>query len=164
MKSILIFAGLFFAVPIASAQEGAFVHSISFSGNNSFSENDLRNVMLTKEAPAPFYRFVYRIFRIGKPTELFDPFVFKADAQRIKQFYKNNGYFYTRLDTSEKYNVDDNEIYISIKVERGIPAFVDSVSYFGIADNSNDFFRMLKEKPLLTDGARYSVDVDLMVK
>jgi outer membrane protein insertion porin family len=134
------------------------VRSISFSGNKSFSEDDLRNVMLTKESPASFYRFIYRVLRIGKSPEYFDPFVFKADVQRIKQFYKNNGFFYTQLDTSVRYNVEDNEVDLSIKVNEGPPSYVDSIYYFGIADSSKNFFQMLEEKPLLSNGARYTVD------
>jgi len=134
------------------------VHSISFSGNNSFSENDLRNVMLTKESPAPFYEFIYRIFRIGKPAEYFDPFVFKIDMQRIKQFYKNNGFFYTQVDTSVKYNLEDNEVDIGIQIKEGPASYVDSVCYYGIADSSKEFFQASKEKPFLTNRSRYSVE------
>jgi len=165
MKPILIFAGLSFAVSVASAQperilsgEVPIVRSISFSGNNSFPENDLRNVMLTKESPASFYRFIYRIFRIGKAPEYFDPFVFRADVQRVKEFYKSNGFFYTQLDTSVRYNIEDNEIDIGIQVKEGPPAYVDSTFYFGITDSSMDFFQALKEKPFLANGGRYSVD------
>lgn len=165
MKSFLIIAGLFFSVSIVSAQserisseEAPMVHSISFSGNNSFSENDLHGVMLTKESPASFYRFIYGILHIGKPPEYFDPFIFKADMQRIKQFYKDNGFFYTRLDTSVRYDIGDNEVDIAIQVKEGPAAYVDSVSYIGIADSSRNFLQMLQEKPILTDGIRYSID------
>jgi len=134
------------------------VHSISFSGNNSFSANDLSDVMLTRESPASFYGFIYRVLRIGKPPENFDPFVFKADVQRIKQFYKNNGFFYARIDTSVRYDAEDDEVDIRIQIREGPPAYVSTVHYSGIADSSKDFFQTLKEKPYLAAGVRYSVD------
>jgi outer membrane protein assembly factor BamA len=158
MKSLYIVAGLLFAVSVASGQEAFMVHSISFSGNNSFSESDLRNVMLTKESPASFYSFFYRVFRIGKGPEFFDPFVFRADLQRIKQFYKNNGFFYAGVDTSIDYDVENDKVDINIEIKEGLPSYVDSISYYGIDDSSSEFVQMLNDRPLLTNGVRYSVD------
>lgn len=134
------------------------VHSVSFYGNKSFPEDDFRAIMLTKESPASFYRFVYRVFHIGNQPEYFDPLVLKADVQRIKQFYKNNGFFNSQVDTSIRYNIEDNEVDIGIQIKEGPASYVDSVSYYGIADSSKEFFDMLKEKPLLAGGTRYSLD------
>jgi outer membrane protein assembly factor BamA len=158
MKSILIIAGLLFAVSIASAQEGYMVHSISFSGNNSFPENDLRNIMLTKESPASFYRFIYRIFSIGRAPQYFDPIVLKTDVQRIKEFYKHNGFFLTSVDTSVSYNMGANEVDIGIQIEEGPGSYVSSVLYHGIIDSSKNFLESMNEKPILGNRIRYSVD------
>ncbi len=153
MKSAYIIAGLLFAVSTALAQETYMVHSISISGNNSFSESDIRNILLTKESPASFYRFIF-----GRSPEYFDPFVFKADLQRIRDFYKNNGFFFTQLDSSIKYDAEDNEVEVGIIIKEGPAAYVDSVSYYGITDSSKHFLEMLKDKPLLANGTRYSLE------
>ncbi len=158
MKPILIIAGLLFAVSIASAQESYMVHLISFSGNNSFPESDLRNIMLTKESPASFYRFIYRIFSIGRAPQYFDPIVFKTDVQRIKEFYKHNGFFLTSVDTSVKYNMAANEVEIGIQIAEGPGFYVSSVLYHGITDSSKNFLESMIEKPILGNRIRYSVD------
>jgi outer membrane protein assembly factor BamA len=158
MKSTNIIAGLLFVASVAVAQEPFMVHSISFSGNNSFSENDLRNVMLTKESPASFYRFLYRAFGIGKGPESFDPLVFRADVLRIKQFYRNNAFFSARVDTSLEYDVEDNRVDINLAISEGPLASVDSISYFWGGDSPKDFSKMLMQKPLLINGGRYSID------
>ncbi len=158
MKSAYILAGLLLVVPIVSAQETYMVHSISFTGNNTFQESVLRGLMLTKESPAAFYRFIYKVFRIGKPPEYFDSFVFRADVQRLRQFYKDKGFFYAKIDTEVRYEDEKSEVEVSIGIKEGPGAYVDSTRYAGIADSTSYFRELFKNKPLLATGSPYSID------
>ena len=156
MKLIYIIVAFLFLVSIASAQENFMVSSISFVGNKSFSDDELRGIMLTKESPAAFFRFTYKIIHLGGPAVYLDPFVLKADLQRIKQYYFNNGFFFAHADSSLKYDSEDGTVDILIKINEGTPAYVNSLRYHGVSDSTKNFMELLHEKPILKNGDRYS--------
>lgn len=156
MKSFHIIAVFLFTVSVAVAQEGYVVHSIFFEGNKSFSGVDLRDKMLTKESPAAIFRLTYKIFHLGGSPEYFDPFVLRSDLQRIRQFYKGNGFFYAQVNSSVKYDMADSIVDIYVRIKEGPAAYVSSILHHGLSDSTKDFVELLKEKPFLTKGVRYS--------
>ncbi len=156
MKLVNVIAALAFTFSIAIAQENYLVHSISFGGNKSFSDGELRDVMLTKESPAAFYRFTYKIVHVGGPPVYLDPLVLKADSQRVCQFYRNNGFFDASVSISLEFYEGDEGVDIYVKIKEGAPWYVKSLSYHGVSDSSKDFVEQLNEKPFIVKGARYS--------
>jgi outer membrane protein insertion porin family len=147
----------FFGFSSSFAEENYLVHSIVFVGNKAFSDGKLRDIILTRESPAPFFRFTYRIFRVGGPPVYFDPFVLKADSLRLWKFYRDNGFFDATITISLKFSEDKKDVDISFDIKEGQPAYVDSVAYHGISETSRDFLvQLLSEKPFIVKGARYS--------
>jgi len=156
MKLAYATAVLLTVFSVASAQENYMIRSISFVGNNSFSDGDLRSVILTKESPASFFRFTYKIIRLGGPPQYLDPFVLKADSARIAQLYHDNGFFYARVRSALKFDAEENEVDVSFQISEGPTAYIKTATYHGIPDSSENFLSLLYEKPLVTPGMRYS--------
>ncbi len=148
---------LLLLVPVARAQDDFMVHSISFVGNETFKSNSLRGLMLTKQSPSAFWRFTYRLGHIiGDSAQYLDPIVFRADLQRIKQFYFDNGFFHAQVDSSLKYNQKNRSVDVTVRIKEGPPAYVTAVYRHGVADTTRTFTEILKGKPFLAKGDRYS--------
>ncbi len=157
MKLLAIFAVLLSTVPRVSAQENYLIRSITISGNKSFTASELRPVMLEKESPAPFFRFTYGLLHvIGGPPVYFDPFVLRADMLRLREFYKNNGFFFAQIDSSVEFNQKDHSADIHILIDEGPASIIDSIEYYGISDTTREFLTLLNQNTLLKKGARYS--------
>ncbi|MBV8775452.1 MAG: BamA/TamA family outer membrane protein [Deltaproteobacteria bacterium] len=90
--------------------------AITISGNQKFSESDLRAVMQTKTRP---------FYEIWMPRPAFDPNTFKKDIDRIRDFYRVHGYY----GASVKYNLDVEDKLISahIQISEGKPVRVAAI-------------------------------------
>ncbi len=165
MKRLVILLLFLTAVPAAKAQDNIMIRSISFVGNKTFKSDNLRSIMLTKESPGAFWRFTYSLGHvIGDSAQYLDPLVLRADLQRIKQFYLDNGFIYARVDSSLNYDREDGSVDITVNIDEGPPAYIASVHYFGVADSTKKFLELLNEKPNIYVGERYSaklVDAEL---
>lgn len=152
----LLILMLFVSGTTLFAQEKYIIRSIDFAGNKFFSNSELRAIMLTRESPAAFYRFVYRTIHVGNPPVYFDPVVFKGDVERLRQFYFDNGFYSAKVDTQLRVNPSDETVDIRINIREGHWAKVDSICYHGLEEASKNFFEKLREKPAIKIGDRYS--------
>ena len=94
----------------AKAQQAPLyeLSSISFTGNNSFSDSELKTVLQSKENPWWFWRFLDSFTFLGSPPNYFDSSSVLIDIISLKSFYAVNGFFETdiqydfEIDTSGK--------------------------------------------------------------
>lgn len=143
--------------PAAKAQDNFIVNSISFQGNKAFSSSVLRGIMLTRQSPAAFWRFLYGLGHlVGDSAQYFEPVVLKADLQRIRYFYRDNGFPYTRVDSALDYDTKNRSVDIVVKIREGPTAYLTYVRYHGIADTSKQFQSLLHKNQLIAKGDRYS--------
>ena len=144
-------------VSTAYAQDNFMVNSIKFEGNKSFSNDNLRKIMLTRQSPAAILRFLYRFGHlIGDSAQYYDPLVLRADLQRIRYFYRDNGFVFARIDSSLDFNQKKRSVNIVVNINEGPPAYITAVRYHGIADTSKQFQALLRKKPFIEVGDRYS--------
>ncbi len=154
---ILLISFLF--APAAKAQDNFIVNSISFQGNKTFSGSVLRGIMLTKQSPAPLWRFLYGFGHlVGDSAQYFEPVVLKADLQRIRYFYRDNGFPYASVDSVLAYNTKNRNVDITVKIKEGPIAYVTSVGYHGIADTSARFQSLLHKDEQIAKGDRFSAN------
>src|SRR5271168_2130194 len=93
------------------------VTAIQFSGNRSFSANDLEAVMATKTRP--FYALWQK-----RPT--FDPAAFSNDLNQLKLFYQAHGYYDAQIRSD--LTVKGSDITPHITIEEGQTVRVGSIA------------------------------------
>ena len=102
-RSLHIALLLAFGCSLALSQgrwQGLEVSKIRFEGNETFRDDALLEVMQTKESPASFWKFMYKISeKLGDKPEYFDRLLFEHDYARLQAFYKDQGFFSARIDT-----------------------------------------------------------------
>ena len=138
-KCIRIILLVSFYASVSSGQivdHGYEVGTIRIEGNKVLTDDQLLNVMRTRETPWAMWKWIYHIFDKemlgGQKPEYFDPFVFASDYQQVRNFYKDNGFFHARLDTSITLVPDMGKVVLAFSIEEGRQSLIDTVLYRGL--------------------------------
>src|SRR3989339_238567 len=108
--------------------------SINFEGNYEFSASRLREVILSKESPMWFWKFLNSFSGLGAEAIMFDSSKIPFDLAALKEYHRNNGFFETyfnyryELDTT---SLDAELIYI---IDNGERSKFRSAFLFGFDD------------------------------
>ncbi len=87
------------------------VRSISFVGNESFSESQLREIITTSETG---------LLSFLSPTNIYDPDRLNLDRELLRQFYLRNGYADARIvSATADLDRDGQGFFISFSIEEG---------------------------------------------
>jgi outer membrane protein assembly complex protein YaeT len=111
------------AVPPEAVEPGRDwrVRSVTIHGNDAVAESKLTEAMLTK--PRPWYRF----WEFWKPRPALDPIVFRDDVDRVRQIYRNEGYYHARVTADVVVPAEGDLVDLVVDVEEGPPVHVTAV-------------------------------------
>jgi outer membrane protein assembly complex protein YaeT len=111
------------AVPPEAVEPGRDwrVRAVEIRGNHEVVESKLTEAMLTK--PRPWYRF----WEFWKPRPAFDPIVFRDDVDRVRQIYRNEGFYHARVSADVVVPPDGELLDLVVDVVEGPPVHVTSV-------------------------------------
>ena len=122
----------------------ALIKNIKFIGNKIFKDNKLRKVIVSEEAK----------FKFLSSRKYIDVQRFNLDADLLTNFYKNNGYYNAKVNSSFAQIIKDEYFEIVFNIDAGKKYFFnDLVLNIPIEYNKNDFLNLnetlinLKEKP-----------------
>ncbi len=112
---------LLFSAVTAFAQENSRyeLQEINFKGNNVISSSQLSSVILSKETPWWFWKFLNSFTSLGNAPVYFDSSNIPIDVRALKSYYKANGFF----EASVKYHYDvdttDKEVTLTYTIREG---------------------------------------------
>ena len=112
------------------------VRAITFLGNEAFSDNDLREVMVTKQS---------QWWRLFTTNDNYDPNRLDYDREQLRKFYTNRGYYDFRvLSGVSELTPDDSSFGITMTVDEGDRYNFGKVEIVTENDRLNpDFLRQL---------------------
>jgi outer membrane protein insertion porin family/translocation and assembly module TamA len=92
---------------------------LKISGNDQIDSSELAEVLSTKTRPwyAPW-----------QARPLFDPAVFTSDLQRLVQFYRDKGYYETKVSHDLEVDTSEGLVTAEIRVSEGAPIKVAQIS------------------------------------
>jgi outer membrane protein assembly complex protein YaeT len=155
----VLISGSLLAQDIPTLESGRYeVVNISFVGNEAKSEKELLDVISTKETPAGLWTFIYQNVseRIGREPQYYDPALFSGDLVRLRQFYRDNGFFGATVDTTIDFDVGKLSVSLSFIISEGALSLVDSVRYEGLRDLPPEISTEISEDPRLERGKPYN--------
>ncbi|HTI64573.1 MAG TPA: BamA/TamA family outer membrane protein, partial [Gemmatimonadaceae bacterium] len=102
------------------------VRSLHFEGNKTFSGDELSARVLT--TPSSFAKRYFKIFGTKRclPSDGLAP-----DVQRLKQFYENNGFYDTKVDTVVR-PVSKAVVDVTFRINEGPPMVLDTLEITGL--------------------------------
>ncbi len=162
MKHFVLLVGLtLFIPPCGQAQvmtREYEVKSLKVVGNEEINDDVLRASIQTRETPGWFWKFMYGISEtLGDKPEYFDPFVFQADLIRLRQFYLDQGFFQSRIDTSIQVFPEKKEVRLTFRIHEGQRSYIDTLSYRGFENLPSILLEDIHGNPLLHEKDPYVV-------
>jgi outer membrane protein insertion porin family len=111
------------------------INKITFQGNKSFSDDDLKDQMMTKEKG--FFSFITNSGELNKED-------LSRDSARIANYYHNNGFIRARVGEPQ-IEYKENYIEVTIKVDEGPRFKVGKVDIAGdLVQPKNDLMTRIK--------------------
>ncbi len=107
------------------------VRSISFKGNNNFSEGQLKSSF--EETKTKIW---WQFWKSNK----FDLNKYKADLELLKKYYKKEGFINAQIiEDTVIYDEKENKVDIVIEVEEGIRTYIRNIVFTGNISFPNEF-------------------------
>ncbi len=134
------------------------ITSLEFEGNESLPTSELRSVLVTRETPGIFNKFLYNTIseKLGRKNEYYSAVVFAGDLERLKKYYKNRGFLEVRLDTQFVFSTDGSSVDITIDVHEGYRSVIDTLTYRGILDAPATIWQDVRSSPRIATGDPYN--------
>ena len=98
--------------------EKALIKNIKFIGNKVFKDNKLRKVIVSEEAK--FWKFI-------STKKNVDIQRFNLDENLLKNFYKNNGYYNVKINSSFAQLIEDKYFEIVFNIDAGEKYFFNKL-------------------------------------
>jgi outer membrane protein assembly factor BamA len=141
------------AVYVGNSQplEKSELSEIRFEGNKQFSSSDLKALILSKETPFWFWKFLNSFTPLGSGPVYLEPSYVEYDMAAIRSFYQTKGFFETKVSYKLDINAADNKAELTYKISEGDPAVYGDLKLLGFANEDDYIKRMVEEK----------IDIDL---
>jgi outer membrane protein assembly complex protein YaeT len=91
---------------------------MEFSGNEIFSDNQLKEFIVTQERP--WYRF-------WGDRPMFDPVTFRADLERLQRYYEANGYYEAAITYDLAVDSERSLVAVQIELHEGEPVVISAI-------------------------------------
>lgn len=132
-KTLLIIIFYFISQnPLLFAQVNYEIDDISFSGNKSFADGQLLNLITTKISPSWFSKLANNVFGIGEEEKYFDSLSLNTDLNILKNFYFDNGFFKSKFRAEFSKNDKNNSVKINYKIFEGNQSTYRKIEIEGI--------------------------------
>jgi outer membrane protein insertion porin family len=135
------------------------VGQLQFAGNETLNDDQLLNVINTRETPWVVLKWIYNRFDKeilgGQKPEYFDPIVFSADYSQVRRFYQDNGFIHSQIDTSIIIQHEKALVFLKFKITEGRRSLIDTIIYQGFENLSQDVLNDLAADKQIQVGQPY---------
>ncbi|MDH4069595.1 MAG: BamA/TamA family outer membrane protein [Ignavibacteria bacterium] len=129
------------------------ISSLDFTGNDTFSDGELLDLMATRESSGFFGLFLHSISEsFANGRKYLDPLTFSDDLKAIRVHYEDHGFASVRVDTAVVFDAEDNSVAIHILIDEGYRSLVDSVHYAGLLNVAGEVWAGIEDDPLIYPG------------
>ncbi len=130
--------------------------SISFVGNETFNDAELKAVIQSQENPFWFWRFLYNtVSFLGSPANYFDSSTISVDVISLKSFYAVNGFFKAEIDYSFVLDTIGKAAEITYLINENVPHTYGNVQFFGLDKLSEEMNSAIEEYVNYANWERY---------
>ncbi len=120
------------------------VHALNFEGNDTFSDDELSTHVIVT-ASSFTHRYFRWLFNAGAARCLPEEGL-TADIDRLKAFYRNNGFYETKVDATVT-PVPPDQVNVTFKITEGPPLRATSFTITGL-DSVPDSAAIVRDLPI----------------
>lgn len=129
--------------PLA-AQEALVVRQLAFEGNSALTDLELAAAIATTKSSGFATTPIIRLLGLGEKRR-FDEQEFRVDVERLRLYYRLNGYLEVQVDTLVRRTAED--VYITFRILEGEPVRVRTLEITGL-DSVPQAHRLVEDLPL----------------
>ena len=126
------------------------IKKITFVGNKIFKDKKLRRIITSTEYK--FWKFISGRKYLNQNIVLFD-------ERLLKNFYKNNGYYNVKINSSFTKLIDDNNFELVFNIDSGSKVFFGNLNINLPSDFDEKNFYSIKKLFKKTQGKPYSINI-----
>ena len=132
------------------------IKNIKFTGNKIFKDRKLRSVIVSEE---------YKFWKFISGKKYLKEELIKFDENLLKNFYKNEGYYNVKINTSFARLVDDNEFELIYNINAGKKYFFGELK-LDMSLNYDEYnFKKINKIFTKLEGEHFSINaIDKIVK
>ena len=132
------------------------IKNIKFTGNKIFKDRKLRSVIVSEE---------YKFWKFISGKKYLNEELIKFDENLLKNFYKNEGYYNVKINTSFARLVDDNEFELIYNINAGKKYFFGELK-LDMSLNYDEYnFKKINKIFTKLEGEHFSINaIDKIVK
>lgn len=135
------------------------VGQLRFVGNETLNDDQLLNVMHTRETPWVVWKWIYHVcgkeILGGEKPEYFDPITFSAYFHQVKRFYQENGFIHSQIDTSISVRPEKEMVFLTFSIKERNRSLIDTIVYQGFENLSPDVITELTLNKQIQVGQPY---------
>ncbi len=132
IKITLLFIFVFTFSVFAQDLERYELQTINFKGNTTISSSSLKDVILSKESPWWFWKFLNSFSSLGSEPVYFDSSNIHVDILALKSYYKANGFFEASFSYNYQVDTTSKEVTLNYNIYEGKPAYYGKVRFIGL--------------------------------
>jgi len=153
LTTIILLLATLMTLRAQEAQSAIEVGNLRFEGNATLNDDLLRQAIQTRESPAAFWKFLYRISeKLGERAEYYDRTALEADYLRLVKLYSDQGFFHARIDTGLVVDDRIRRVDITFRITEGKRSFVDTLEYRGLEGMPSVVVDEVNKAPLIRTG------------
>jgi outer membrane protein assembly complex protein YaeT len=152
---------LLFTAVTALAQENSRYElaEINFNGNNVISSSRLSDVILSKETPWWFWKFLNSFTSLGSEPVYFDSSNIPIDVRALKSYYKANGFFEARVKYHYDVDTTDKEVTLTYTISEGQADNYGKVNLDGLSNVPDLTMNKFRDEVKFDSADRYIQNV-----
>ena len=127
--------------------EIAKIKKIKFIGDKIYSDTILRNIILSEETK--FWKFITR-------NKFLDSNRINADVNRLNSFYKNRGFYDSKIKSTTAVITNENQFEIIFNINAGKKFYFDKIKFADIEKFQSQDQKVFNKKFKKLEGDNYS--------
>ncbi len=150
-----------FSVSLAGqSREQYELKSISFEGNHDIPTSQLESVILSKETPWWFWKFLNSIVSsLGNEPVYFDSSNIPIDIEALEEFYTANGFFNSKIGYKYEVDTSAHNVYLKYLITEKAASFFGATKIIGLENLASDPKKVIEEDVTFDSTERYSQDI-----
>ena len=126
------------------------IKKITFVGNKIFKDKKLRGVITSSE---------YKFWKVISGRKFLNQNSVFFDEKLLNNFYKNNGYYNVKINSSYAKMLDDNNFELIFNIDAGSKVFFNNLELDLPSDFDENNFKSIQKLFKKTKGKPYSINI-----
>jgi outer membrane protein insertion porin family len=145
-------------IPAPEGIQRVEIRSIAIAVDGETSPAALKSELRTVETPNRLSVFCFENVweRLGSPRSLFDPAAFDRDIVRLKEYFRERGFFHATIDTL--FLPSDEKLDIEIHVKENLRSLIDTVKILGVERVDPGIAEDITANCLIKNGMPYTTE------